>query len=132
MAIRSFNTLLAPYPDDVRTLAMAARKWVLALLPGTQESVDGTAPVVGYGYGAGYRGIVCTLILSKSGVKLGLNRGAELQDPDRLLQGTGKVHRYVQLKSPGDLRRQNLRRLLKAADAAIAERRGRTSRRTTG
>jgi hypothetical protein len=114
-------------PADVRALALAARKWVLALLPGAQETVDCTGPVVGYGYGAGYRGIVCTLILARSDVKLGLNHGARLYDPDRLLQGSGKVHRYVQLKSPRDLHRRGLRRLLKAADAARVERDGRTS-----
>jgi len=55
--------------------------------------------VVGYGYGPGYKGPVCTLILSKTGVKLGLPYAAALSDPDGLLEGTGKVHRFVQLRA---------------------------------
>jgi hypothetical protein len=48
--------------------------------------------------------MVCTLILSKSGVKLGLVGGAALSDPYGLLAGTGKVHRHVQLRAPEDLK----------------------------
>ena len=44
---------------------------------------------------AGLSGNVCTLILSKSGVKLGLVHGSELADPNGLLEGSGKVHRNI-------------------------------------
>src|SRR3954454_15004298 len=80
---------------DVAAVARALRARLLDDLPGTTEQPDGAANVIGYGHGAGYKGLVCTIILSKKGVKLGFYRGAELPDPDRLLEGAGKVHRYV-------------------------------------
>ena len=58
-----------------------------------------------------YKGMVCTLILSKSGVKVGLVGGAALSDPYGLLAGPGKVHRHVQLRAPQDLKQAGLRQL---------------------
>ncbi len=129
-ARRTIEKLLESYPADVQALAAGARHLIRQLLPKVEESVDPSAPVVGYGYGPGYRGMVCTLILSKSGVKLGLVRGAELADPRALLEGSGKVHRYVQLRAPADLRKAGLSQLIKAAYAAWQER-NEASRRTT-
>ena len=75
-------------------------------------------PVIGYGYGPGYRGLVCTLILSKAGVKLGIVRGSELDDPHGLLEGSGRVHRYVQLRNVSDLRKAGVGQIVKAAHIA--------------
>ena len=95
--------LLARYPPAVRTLATGARRLIKGQLPRVTESVDLTAGLLSYGYGPGYKGMVCTLILSKTGVKIGLVRGSELDDPHGLLAGTGKVHRYIAATSAADL-----------------------------
>jgi hypothetical protein len=115
---RTVEKLLEPYPSDVQALAVGARQLIRQLLPEVEECADPSAPVVGYNYGPGYSGMVCTLILSKSGVKLGLVRGAELADPRGLLAGSGKVHKYVQLRAPADLRKAGLSQLIKAAYTA--------------
>jgi hypothetical protein len=109
------DELLRGYPDAVRATATAARELLTAALPGIEEKADFSAKLIGYGYGPGYKGVVCTLILSKTGVKLGLFRGAKLPDPKKLMAGAGKVHRHVQLRSPADLERPGLELLLKAA-----------------
>jgi hypothetical protein len=41
--------------------------------------------------------------------------GTELGDPNGLLEGTGKKHRYVQFTKPDDLARPGLRDLIVAA-----------------
>jgi hypothetical protein len=115
---RTLEQLLAVYPSEVQALASAARKSLYKWLPGVEETVDASAPVIGFGYGPGYKGTVCTLILSKSGVKLGVVRGAELADPHGLLEGKGKVHRYVQLRSVSDLGKKAIKDLVKVAHAA--------------
>jgi hypothetical protein len=112
------------YPADVQALAASARQLIRRLLPNVEEKADPTAPLIAYGYGAGYRGMVCTLILSKAGVKLGLVRGRELDDPHRLLGGSGKVHRYIALRKPADLRRPGVTELIKDTHAAWRERTG--------
>jgi len=112
------------YPVNVRVLAVGARNLILHALPRSIETYDETAGVVGFGYGAGHKGIICTLILSKSGVKLGIAHGAELPDPDGLLKGAGTTHRHIQLRAPSDIRKPAVARLLKAAKAAWQERTG--------
>ena len=116
------DALLAAYPDSVRQLANAARSALVKALPGATETVDKSSKLLGYSYGPGYKGLVCTLLLSKTGVKLGIFRGAELPDPEGLLRGAGKVHRHVQLRAPADLESPELKRLLAAALAAFRAR----------
>jgi hypothetical protein len=114
----AFAALLTSYSKGVQDTARAARQLILALIPGAIEVVDAKTAVIGYGYGTGYRDMVCTLILSKGGVKLGLVGGASLPDPRKLLEGSGKVHRYIPLGRPADLRRPGLRPLLHATLSA--------------
>ena len=120
------DVFIAAYPDAVRKLADAARRALATALPGATESVDKPAKLLAYSYGSGYKGLVCTLLMSKNGVKLGIVRGAELPDPAHLLQGAGKVHRHVQLRTTADLERPELKRLF---DAALAAFRGRDAER---
>lgn len=84
------------------------------MIPDVTEEVDVAAKMVAYSLGPGYTGMICTIIPSKKGVKLGFYRGSELQDPARLLTGTGKVHRYVELDSE-KVAGTELRKLVKAA-----------------
>jgi hypothetical protein len=115
---------LASYPAEVAGLAMQTRARVLQALPGVAESVDLPARMLAYAYGPGYAGMVCTIIPSQKGVKLGLYRGAELPDPDGLLAGTGRVHRHVRIVSDDTPRPAAIARLLKAARAAWKMRQG--------
>jgi hypothetical protein len=112
------ETFLAAYPENVRETALAARRLLEDTLPGAAETVDESAGLLGFSYGPGYKGVICTLIMSQSGVKLGIFRGSELSDPKHLMSGAGKVHRHVQLRNVADLRQPGLKQLLKAALAA--------------
>jgi hypothetical protein len=119
------DRLLASYPPEVQDLALRTRTLILEslrVLPRVEETVDAPARIIGYGCGPGYRGLVCTVILSRAEVKLGFNRGAELPDPGAILEGTGKVHRYVRLRTVVDLKKPGLKRLFKAAQTAWAQR----------
>jgi hypothetical protein len=117
------------YPLGVKEAALAARDLVMRTLPDATESLDRTARVIGYGYGPGYKDTICTLILSKAGVKLGVARGASIADPAGLLAGSGKVHRHVDLRPPELIKNPELESLLKTALAAWkAAARGRTGR----
>jgi hypothetical protein len=118
------NRLLARYPDDVQALALEAMRLIRRLLPDVEESADSAAGLIAFGYGPGYKGMVCTLLLSKTGVKVGLVRGSELDDPRRLLAGSGKVHRHIQMKSAVDLRRPGVSALIRATYVAWRKRTG--------
>jgi hypothetical protein len=66
---KDIETFLADYPPEVRDVALAARRLLNRAIPGAEETLGESASVIGYGYGPGYKGVVCTLILSRSGVK---------------------------------------------------------------
>ena len=109
---------LAQYPVEVRDLALRVRAFVLEAVPAAKEKIDSSAKIIGYGFGPGYKDLICTIIPSKSGVKLGIARGAYLPDPASIMKGSGKVHRHVPIDALADLKNPAIKLLLKAAFAA--------------
>jgi hypothetical protein len=113
---------LAEYPVTICDIARRLREIVSAAIPNAGEELDRPGRVIGYGFVPGYSGLVCTIIPSKKGVKLGVVYGAQLPDPSGLLEGSGKQHRYVAFTKPADLEKAGLKDLLRAAVAAWKER----------
>jgi len=58
----------------------------------------------------------------KAHVNVGFFRGAEIADPDGLLEGTGKFMRHVKLRHEGDV---DARALMKLIEAAHTDMKGR-------
>jgi len=109
---------LSKYPPHVCELALELRRTVVAAIPDVRETLDRSARMVAYGFGSRYADMICTIIPSKTGVKLGIVRGTTLPDPKGLMQGAGKVHRFVAFAKVSDLKRPGLKPLLKTAVAA--------------
>jgi hypothetical protein len=55
-------------------------------------------------------------------VNVGFFRGAELADPERLLEGTGKLMRHVKLRPESDVDATALKRLIETAYADMKRR----------
>ena len=115
--------LLAGFAPEVRNLALAARAFVLEMTPDISERVDVKARMIGYSYGPKYADMVGMIMPTKAGVSLGIAYAMELPDPKKLLEGTGKLHRHVKLKSMSDLESAALKALLTASVAATVRRR---------
>ena len=118
------DKILAQFPDDVAATGSSLRQFLLRHLKGIIEQPDSKANVIGYSYGAGYKDLICTIILSKKGIKLGFYKGSELPDPKNLLTGSGKVHRYVEINSEEAVRNPALLELLEHALQARERRLG--------
>jgi hypothetical protein len=114
---------LSLYPAPVRQIARRARTSLLKTVPSCSEVLDAGAKVIGYGYGPGYSDTVCVLLFSKTGVKLGLPEGASFPDPENLLQGSGRRHRYVPLTTPQVIQSPGVRALIATALDAYRDRR---------
>ena len=119
-----WGQLLGAYPRDVQAIALHARRLIFAEIPNIVEMVDAKAKVVGYGFGTGYADMICTIILSKTGVKLGVVGGANLPDPERLLEGSGKVHRYIKFAKASDVSKPAVRSVLASSVAVWRKRSG--------
>lgn len=114
--------IIGQYDETVSSLGFALRDYLIGELKDIREISDVSANIIGYAYGPGYKGLICTIIPSKKGIKLGFNRGAELPDPENLLTGTGKIHKFVEIKSEKDIVRPALKNLLKEAVKAFKKR----------
>ena len=89
------HTFLSSYNETVQYAAEQLRSIIAAKLPAIIEQVDLPAKMIGYSYGQRYIDFICTIIPSKKGMKLGFYKGTELDDPEKLLEGNGKISRYL-------------------------------------
>jgi hypothetical protein len=116
------HEFLASYPPAVIEIALSLRAVIERTMPEATETLDLAGRVIGYGIGAGYSGLVCTIIPSKKGAKLGIVDGAHLPDPNGLMEGSGKRHRHIQFNHREDVDRDGVEALLKSAKAIAATR----------
>jgi Domain of unknown function (DU1801) len=65
--------------------------------------------------------VACLYVIGDH-VNLGFFRGAELDDSNGLLEGTGKGMRHVKIRIPGDIKRRELAIILKQAAGLAATR----------
>jgi hypothetical protein len=92
-------------------------------LPDVVFSVDCDDAQIGYGarqYGYNGWGMAALSPYTKW-VSLGFIRGAALDDPDGLLEGTGASVRHIKIKTPEQLAEQQkaIQRMLKAATRLV-------------
>lgn len=106
---------LSQYSEEVRSHAFEIREIIFDILPDIIEQLDLPAKIIGYVYGQKYSDVICVMIPSKKGLKLGFNRALEMYDPDKLLEGTGKVSRYIQINSSDQIHSDSLKSLLESA-----------------
>ncbi len=112
---KEIDNFLAQYSEEVITNALTIRTIILKTLSEVQEQIDVPAKMIAYTYGQKYNEMVCTLIPSKKGLKLGFYKGNDLHDPENLLEGNGKISRYVAIRKKDDIKTNALTTLLKEA-----------------
>ena len=60
-------------------------------------------------------GLLCTVYAAGSHINFGFSRGAELDDPEELLEGTGKGMRHIKIESVKDIKKSKFAALIKQA-----------------
>lgn len=116
------NHFLSHYSEQVYSNALKLREILYKNLPDVQEQIDIPARMIAFSYGPGYAEMICTIIPSQKGLKLGFYKGTDLPDPDNLLKGNGKISRYVEIKKTEDIYSNALITLVKEAFAAYKTR----------
>ena len=111
--------LIDTYATEQRRLIGAVRRWLQKRLPTAHELVYEYRDVVVICYSATGRGFegVFGIHANADGVKLYFNRGQELSDPAKLLQGSGKATRAIHVENAAMLRRPEVAALVEAAIA---------------
>ncbi len=108
---------LKPYDRAIQKLALDLRTLVLEEMAPCHENIYDAYSAVAIGYGSSDRlgdGVLHIAVYS-SGVNLGFNDGATLDDPRGILKGTGKRIRHISLKTPADLERPEIRSYIRRA-----------------
>jgi hypothetical protein len=109
---------MARFDPRVGDLALSARALIEEVYPKVVEVPWPRQNVVGYGVGPKKMSEhFCYVAFHKDHVNLGFNQGAELPDPEGLLEGPGKTLRHVKIAALKDLENPALRELLEAAKA---------------
>jgi hypothetical protein len=113
-----FEEIAAAFEPRVRDLAVRTRALIAEVYPEVVEVAWVRQNVVGYGVGPKKMSEhFCYIAFHMDHVNLGFNQGAELPDPEGLLEGPGKTLRHVKIAKPEDLEDPALHRLLEAAKA---------------
>jgi hypothetical protein len=121
-ADKKVEDFLFTYSNDVYNNALQLRSLIISTLSNVIEQLDIPAKMVAYCYGRKYAEMICTIIPSKKGLKLGFYKGMEMHDPYQLLKGTGKLSRYVEIKSEEQINFTAIKQLLETALAAYKQR----------
>jgi hypothetical protein len=116
------RTLIAQFAPAHLRLIGAMRRWLRKRLPTAHEVVYEYRDSFVISYSPNERGYegVLAIRASANGVQLYFNRGKELPDPAKLLQGSGNQTRSINLEGMSTLARPEVARLI---DEAIARNR---------
>ncbi len=108
--------ILSNYDPEVQKIALAVRDLTYDVLSQTVEVPWVQQKIAGYGTGPKKQSEhFCWIQPNKAHVNLGFNYGAELPDPDSLLEGTGKLFRHIKMRSVSDVQRPGVRKLIEKA-----------------
>ncbi|WP_309065410.1 DUF1801 domain-containing protein [Microbacterium sp.] len=112
----ALRRVLESFPDPIPALTLASRELIFDVLPQTVEVVWPRQRTAGYGTGPKkMTEHFSWLAPYQRHLVFGFFYGAELPDPDGLLEGTGRLLRHVKIRTGADLERPELRRLLEVA-----------------
>ena len=112
---------LAAYDRSVSDLALALREMVLQEAPEAIESIYDaySAVAISFSYTGRLKDTFCHIATYAQHVNLGLNRGAHLPDPQKMLEGTGTNVRHIRVARRRDLTRPFVRDFIRAAHQQV-------------
>ncbi|MEO6904117.1 MAG: DUF1801 domain-containing protein [Bacteroidia bacterium] len=111
-----FEQAIESYSEEIKEISRHVRKLIYNTFPEVVEVVWVKQKNIGFGTGLKKKTEhFCWLMPATKHVNLGFNYGAELPDPKKILEGTGKLFRHYKVKSVNDLINVDLINILKFA-----------------
>jgi hypothetical protein len=116
-AEQQLTSFLAKYTPEMQKAARAARRKLRGLFPQAIEIVydNYNALVIGYGPTERTSDAICSIAVYPKWITLFFLDGAKLHDPQKLLQGSGKIVRQIRLSDAADLDQPAIRELIAQA-----------------
>ena len=110
----SWRALLAAQRPEVAGAGRAIEALLREALPDAVVSFDAADGLLAFGTTGSMRDLLFALIPHASWLNLQLADGAVLDDPDGIVEGTGKRIRHVKLRSAEDAARPAVRAIVAA------------------
>ena len=112
----TFEDVISRASSEIKEIAHAVRALLIEIMPGITEVPWGNQKIAGYGVGPKKMSEhFCYIAPQKNYVNLGFMYGADLPDPEGLLDGSGKLLRHIKIRSLEDLQRPALIKLIEEA-----------------
>ena len=112
----SFDDALAGSSDQVQEIARRLRDLIVDVYPEVIEVPWPKQRIAGYGVGPKKMSEhFCYIGAHRDHVNLGFYYGAELPDPEGLMEGTGKKLRHIKVRDTDGIDRSSLRRYIQFA-----------------
>jgi hypothetical protein len=113
---------LKRFDPAIRELALDAPELVLRVIAPSNESVlDAYVLAMNYGFSERMKDQVVYIGVYRKHINFGFHGGARMEDPEGVLEGSGKQLRHISIKSPADLGNPIVRNYLERAvpDSAV-------------
>jgi len=112
----SFDEALSRSSGDVKEIAKQLRKLIIETYPDVVEVPWPKQRIIGYGVGPKKMSEhFCYIAAQSEYVNLGFYYGAELPDPEGLLEGTGKKLRHIKVREVEEIAQPALYDLLQSS-----------------
>lgn len=111
-----FEEIVSQADPQVESLARRAQAIIEEVMPNVVKVAWPTQAIIGYGVGPKKMSEqFCYIALFKSRINLGFYYGADLPDPQKLLEGTGTSLRHIKISELEQLENPAVRDLVQAA-----------------
>ncbi len=115
-----FDEITAEANPMVQELARRAKSLILEVMPDVVEVAWPRQKIISYGVGPKKMSEhFCYIAVLKERINLGFYYGADLPDPAKLLEGTGKSLRHIKISGLEQLTDPQLKQLVEAASGYL-------------
>ncbi|MFZ0544862.1 MAG: DUF1801 domain-containing protein [Candidatus Promineifilaceae bacterium] len=116
MSDEGFEEIVSQAAPQVAALSRRAQTLIEEVMPDVVKVAWPTQKIIGYGVGPKKMSEqFCYIAILKERINLGFYYGADLPDPEQLLEGTGKALRHIKVSDLAQLENPAVLALISAA-----------------
>lgn len=115
--IKDLTKFMEPYPDSIKEITFWLREFVWDLYPDSNELIYDNYNAVAFGWSPTDKtgDVFCSIAVYRNHINFGFNRGSEISDPKKILNGEGSLYRKITIKNKSDFPKTKIKKLLKEA-----------------
>lgn len=110
---------LKPFPENVKEITLWLREFIWDFYPDCNELIYDNYNALAIGFAPTDKAgdAFCSLAVYSKHVNFGFNRGSEIADHNKILNGKGSLYRYITIKDKKNFPAADIKKLLKEAYA---------------